>query len=203
MFKWLKRRKKQEPDRIAWLKVLDEIRAITHRMAGQQAMSAKRSGMQKRNLRTLFESVEDTRRASDIMSTRLDGVAYRMGNMHRLVHNIQTDSHVHRRILEDIKGELADLAEVKKEEDLGPMLYEIAAGDLFKLSAQHQKYVCNSGAVYLNDVCVTGLMLPSGSCPCQHDVDTIMDWKGDCVSRITQEQVKEAIDDLAVQGGGN
>jgi hypothetical protein len=151
-----------------WLRVLDELRGITHRMAGQHAVSAERAA----RMTIRFSVIE--------------------------------------RGLCKLTAIITDLAEAKKEEALGPIVYEITSGDLFTLSARHRGFVCNSGAVCLNDICVTRLMSYEGMPefrPCESDIDKIMDWKRACVMRITEAQVVEAIDAQqavdAAQRGGN
>ena len=101
-----------------------------------------------------------------------------------------------------LSKEINELTEAKKEEALGPMLYEITATDLSALSSRQRQYVCKTEAAYFNEVCATRLLNHNQGFGWigPHDIDAIMEWKRACVSRITQEQVAEAID---AQAGGN
>jgi hypothetical protein len=159
----VKRRKTPALERIMWLRVLDEIRAITHRLTDTNALL----------LRLAVHGADQTRRLDSLVMEA-----------------------------ESVRRAVVDIAVAKKEEALGPMLYDISASDLFMLTPRHRVMLSKSGITYYNDVCAVNLYRLEGVFLdlCQHDIDTIMEWRSDCVLRITEAQVAEAI---AAQVGGN
>ena len=109
-----------------------------------------------------------------------------------------------RKVAEDIYQVALECCDDAKNAQLGPMLYDISAEDLFRLSGRHRRFVAMSKARYLNDICATDIYAYNQATdPCQHDIEVILEWKRDCVMRITEAQVIEAADAQAVQRGGN
>lgn len=96
--------------------------------------------------------------------------------------------------VEGIRDAMLEHCEAAKEDALGPFQYEITASDLFELSARHRMIVAESGATCFNDIHVArlhGISLTRGVC--QHDIEKIMEWKRECIARITEQQVSDAI----------
>lgn len=100
------------------------------------------------------------------------------------------------RKVSDIQKAMLEHCEAAKEDALGPFQYEITASDLFILSPRHRTFVCCSNARYFNDVCTTGIYAYNQGVlgPDKNDIETIMEWKRECVARITEKQVSDAID---------
>jgi hypothetical protein len=101
--------------------------------------------------------------------------------------------------VKNIQDAVRELAEAKKEDELGPFQYEITVDDLWMLSDTKRMHVYNSGVSYFNEICPVKLAGVKG---CGRvAIEQIMEWRRKCVMRITEEQIDEAIS--AVQRGGN
>jgi hypothetical protein len=145
-----------------------------------------------------------------VLAGRIEGLAGRIeGRVHDISHdvfNINDRGAGHARKInclvdsvKNIQDAVRELAEAKKEDELGPFQYEISASDLFELSQFDRSVVCRSGARFLNDICAVSLA-NVGSIGITA-AKRIMEWRRKCVMRITEEQIDEAIS--AVQRGGN
>jgi hypothetical protein len=112
------------------------------------------------------------------------------GTMRRLDVLLETVNDIHQTMLKQIDS--------KAEAELGPYQYEITGDDLRGLGATERYYVSMCNTMYFNDIYAAKL---GGLPDCGvGSIANIMQWKRDCVSRITQEQADDALD---AQVGGN
>jgi hypothetical protein len=169
-----KKRKTPTLHQAMWLRVLDGISIITHGQVDQKVMGAERA----KNMRI-----------------RLDGISRAIYGLNKEI-ELLTEVRKEELLAGVKKEELLAEARKEKEEALGPFLYEITTSNLFELSPTRRSFVVNCGTPYFNDIYPVAILKSSvpGNGPSEADVDWIMKWKRDCVSRITQKQVDEALD---------